>query len=85
MKKLFAIGLASCLPCGLGAEDPAESGAGFGTVSVIVIEDPVALGTDLPCTSNPGSEATECMAFHPAILTARIQKVSAIHERGRWL
>jgi len=84
MKKLLAIGLACCcLPTGLSAEDPAEQEANLGTVSVLVIEESAPLAKDVVCTG--GSKATgECMAIHRAVLTARVQKVSA-RERGRWM
>ena len=85
MNKLLAIGLACCLPTGLAAEDPSASGAVFGTIDALVIEESVPLATEVLCARNPGDKATECMAFHRAVLTARIQKVSAIRERGRWM
>ncbi|HET7731144.1 MAG TPA: hypothetical protein VFK48_14035 [Usitatibacter sp.] len=85
MKKLLAIGLACCLPTGLAAEDPATSEADFGTVSVLVIEESAPLAKDVMCTRGAGEKATgECMAVHRAVLTARVQKVSA-RERGRWM
>ncbi len=77
MKNILAIGLACCIPLGLAAEDPSE--AYLGTVNVLVIEDP---GQDRACAA---LERSECMAFDRAVLTARIQKVSALHERGRWM
>ena len=89
MKKLIAIGLATCLPLGLAAEDPHESSALLGTVNVLVIEDSVPLASDMLCAraagEKRGEKATECMAVHRAVLTARIQKVSALRERGRWM
>ena len=39
MKKLLAIGLATCLPTGLAAEDPAAMIQALGTVSVLVLDD----------------------------------------------
>jgi hypothetical protein len=88
MKKLIAIGLACTLPTGLAAEDPNESEAFLGTVNVLVMEESVALAQDVLCARAAGAkfgEATECMAFNRAVLTARIQKVSALRERGRWM
>ena len=89
MKNFVAIGLACCLPLGLAAEDPQETYAGLGTVDVLVIEESVPLARDVLCSRAPGAQAgektTECMAVHRAVLTARIQKVSALHERGRWM
>jgi hypothetical protein len=89
MKNLLAIGLACCLPSVLAAEDPNESTALLGTVSVLVIEDSAPLATDVLCGraggERAGEKATECMAVHRAVLTARIQKVSALRERGRWM
>jgi hypothetical protein len=79
MKNVLAIGLACCIPLGLAAEDPSE--AYLGTVNVLVMED-----------SLPGHEVcagpverSECMQFNRAVLTARIQKVSVLHEHGRWI
>jgi hypothetical protein len=80
MKNILAIGLACCIPLGLAAEDPSE--AYLGTVNVLVIEDS-APGQDMACAGP--AERSECMAFNRAVLTARIQKVSALHERGRWM
>jgi hypothetical protein len=89
MKNFVAIGLACCLPLGLAAEDPQESSALLGTVNVLVIEESVPLASDVLCARaaglQPGEKATECMAVHRAVLTARIQKVSALRERGRWM
>ena len=81
MKNLFAIGLVCCLPTGLAAEDQAE--AFLGTVNVLVIEDSAPLAKDVQCAGS--AERTECMAFNRAVLTARIQKVSTLRERGRWM
>jgi hypothetical protein len=85
MKKLLAIGLTCCcLPTGLSAEDPGESEANLGTVSVLVIEESAPLAKDVVCTGGARSGSGECMAVHRAVLTARVQKVSA-RERGRWM
>ena len=86
MKKLLAIGLACCLPTGLAAEDPADTETPLGTVAVLVIEESAPLAKDVMCTRGAGeSSAAECMAVHRAVLTARIQKVSTLRERGRWM
>ncbi len=88
MKKLLAIGLACCLPVGLAAEDiSADSAdASVGTVNVLVIEESAPLAKDVLCTRSPEEKAaSECMAVHRAVLTARMQKVSALRERGRWM
>ena len=81
MKKLLAIGLACCLPTGLSAEDQSE--AFLGTMNVLVIEEPAALAGGTQCAGV--SDRSECMTFNRAVLTARIQKVSVLHERGRWM
>ncbi len=81
MKKLFAIGLVCCLPTGLAAEDQSE--AFLGTVNVLVIQDSTPLANDMQCAGSV--ERSECMTFNRAVLTARIQKVSVLHERGRWM
>lgn len=87
MKQLLAIGLACCLPVGLAAEDvSSEAEAPLGTVNVLVIEESAPLAKDLLCTRSPEDKAaSECMAVHRAVLTARVQKVSALRERGRWM
>jgi hypothetical protein len=85
MNKLLAVGLACCLPTGLAAEDPAEPDFLQATVNVLVMEDPAALAKDVMCTRGANeTDATECMAVHRAVLTARMQKVS-LRERGRWM
>lgn len=84
MNKLIAIGLVSCLPTALAAEDPARAAEDLlGTVNVLVIEESAPLVKDVLCARAGAS--TECMAFNRAVLTARIQKVSALKERGRWM
>jgi hypothetical protein len=89
MKKLLAIGLATCcMPIGLAAEDPADSYQALGTVNVLVIEDSVPFARDLACATAAVEKAgshPECMAVHRAVLSGRIQRGSALHERGRWL
>ena len=88
MKNLLAIGLATCLPLGLAAEDPADSAQALGTVNVLVIEDSVPFARDLSCAAAAVEKAgshPECMAVHRAVLSAHIQRGSALHERGRWL
>ena len=88
MKKLLAIGLACCLPVGLAAEDVATNTAeaSVGTVNVLVIEESAPLAKDILCTRSPEQKGeSECMAVHRAVLTARVQKVSALRERGRWM
>jgi len=84
MKKLLALGLACCLPTGLAAEDPSDASWSLGTTDSLVIEESVPIARDVLCARNP-DKATECMAVHRAVLTARIQKVSTIRERGRWM
>ncbi len=85
MKKLLALGLACCLPAGLAAEGSADATAlPLGTVNVLVIDDSAPATKDLACAATaPGK--VDCMAVHRALLTARIEKVSALHERGRWM
>jgi hypothetical protein len=87
MKKLLAIGLACCMPLGLAAEDPSNDvEASVGTANVLVIEESAPLAKDVLCTRSPEEKAaSECMAVHRAVLTARIQKVSALREHGRWM
>ena len=85
MKKLLAIGLACCLPTGLAAEDPAEPAWAVGVTNSLVMEESVPLTKDVFCARNPADKATECMAFHRAVLTARLQKVSTVRTHGRWM
>jgi hypothetical protein len=88
MKKLIAIGLACALPLGLSAEDPNESASFLGTVNVLVMDESVPLANDVLCARAAGArsgDAAECMSFNRAVLTAHIQKVSALRERGRWM
>ncbi len=88
MKKLLAIGLATCLPAGLAAEDPADASDIFGTVNVLVIDDSVPAANDVACAraaiGAPGA-GSDCAAVHRAVLTAHLQKAPALRERGRWL
>ena len=83
MNKTIAIGLACCLPMGLAAEDPHENDALLGSVNVLVMEVSAPLPNDVLCAR--AGDRTECMAFNRAVLTARIQKVSVLRERGRWM
>ena len=85
MNKLFAIGLACCLPTGLAAEDPHENDALLGSVDILVIEESAPLAKDVLCAGAGAGERTECMAFNRAVLTAHTQKVSMLRERGRWM
>jgi hypothetical protein len=79
INKWIAIGLASSMPLGLAAEDPAGYEISLGTVNVLVIDEASPLARDFQC------ERAECVAFNRAVLTAHTQKVSALHERGRWM
>jgi hypothetical protein len=84
MKKLLAIGLTCSIPMGLAAEDPNANEAFLGTVNVLVIDDDAAPpANDAACTH--AGLKTECMAFNRAVLTAHMQKVSVLKERGRWM
>ena len=84
MNKLLAIGFA-CLPMGLAAEDPHASEAPLGTVEVLVIEESAPLAKDVFCARAAVQGDRDCMAAHRAVLTARLQKVSTLRERGRWM
>lgn len=88
MKKLLALGLACCLPTGLAAGDPAEAPTlALGTVSALVLDDSTPIARNVACVPSPARTADkpDCMAIQRALLTARIQKVSALRERGRWM
>jgi hypothetical protein len=69
MKNIIAIGLACCIPIGLAAGDSNPSEANLGTMTVLVVDDSAPLGADL----------------NRAVQTARTQKISVLHERGRWM
>lgn len=85
MKKYLALAFACCLPTGLAAEDPADSLMTLGTTHALMIEESTPVAGDVLCARNPADKTTECMAFHRAVLTARLQKVSVLRERGRWM
>ena len=85
MKKLLAIGLATCLPTGLAAEDPAASVPFLGAVNVVVLDDSLPIAKDLPCASAAIARAADCMAVHRAVLSGHIQRAPTLSERGRWL
>lgn len=87
MKKLLAIGLATCLPAGLAAEDPAAMFQALGTVSVLVLDESLPVAKDLPCAAAAIAKAgnPECMAVHRAVLSGHMQRASTLAERGRWL
>jgi hypothetical protein len=84
MKNLLAIGLACLLPTGLAAEDPEQTAPDLGTVGVLVIEDSAPIAGDVICSRHGAEKSAECMAVHRAVLTARIQKVSA-RDRSLWM
>ena len=87
MKKLLAIGLATCLPTGLAAEDPGAIIQPLGTVNVLVLDESLPVAKDLPCAGAAIAKAgsPECMAVHRAVLSGHMQKSSTLRERGRWL
>ncbi|HSN19112.1 MAG TPA: hypothetical protein VLS49_00445 [Usitatibacter sp.] len=87
MKKLLAIGLATCLPTGLAAEDPAATARSLGMVTVLVLDESLPAAKDLPCASAAIAKAGDpgCMAVHRAVLSGHMKKAPALHERGRWL
>ena len=82
MNKILAIGLACCLPTGLAAEDPRDMEVPLGTVDVLVIEDSAPVARDVLCANPRGEMPADCMSTHRAVLTARLQKVSTLRERG---
>ena len=84
MKNLLAIGLACCVPIGFAAEDPDRPEAYLGSTPVLVVDESAATGNDPACARMASPDA-RCMSFDPAVLTARIQEVSVLHERGRWM
>jgi hypothetical protein len=84
MKNLLAIGLACCVPIGFASEDSNRPEAYLGAMPVLVVEESVATGNDAACARVASPDA-ECMSFNRAVLTGRIQEVSVLHERGRWM
>jgi hypothetical protein len=87
MKSIIAIGLACCIPIGLAAGDSDPSEANLGTMTVLVVDDSAPMGTDLQCALAPRDaiDAARCASLDRAVLTARPQEVSVLHERGRWM
>ena len=87
MKKLLAIGLATCLPIGLAAENPAAPAPFLGAVNVVVLDDSLPIAKDFPCASAAIAKAgdPDCMAVHRAVLSGHIQRAPMLSERGRWL
>jgi hypothetical protein len=87
MKKLLAIGLATCLPTGLAAEDPSVIAHALGTVNVLVLDESLPVAKDLPCATAAIAKAGSpgCMAVHRAVLSGHMQRASTLSERGRWL
>ncbi|HEX7465152.1 MAG TPA: hypothetical protein VF309_00825 [Usitatibacter sp.] len=69
MKNIIAIGLACCIPIGFATGDSNPSEANLGSMAVLVVDDSAPGGADL----------------QRAVLTARTQEVSVLHERGRWM
>jgi len=84
VNKLFAIGLACCLPAGFAAQDPTGSEFLPATVNVLVIEESAPIAKDVLCTRGAFDKAAHCMTVNRAVLTARMQRVPA-RERGRWM
>jgi hypothetical protein len=85
MKNLLAIGLVCCLPVGFASEDPNPPEAYLGAMPVLVVEESVTTGNDDAACARVASPDAECMSFNRAVLTGRIQEVSVLHERGRWM
>ena len=88
MKKLLTLGLVCALPTGLAAEDPTEASfndALLGTATVLVIEEGAAADAKDTLCVRAIADRTDCMAFNRAVLTARMQKVSVLRGRGRWI
>ena len=85
MNKLLAILAMGCLPTGLSAEDPNGAENVLGTTSVLEIEESAPLADSRLCARDPVTKATDCMAFHRAVLTARVKKISLMNARGQWM
>ncbi|HEY4999778.1 MAG TPA: hypothetical protein VII36_11565 [Usitatibacter sp.] len=84
MKNILAVGLACCLPIGLAAEDSNTPEAFLGTMNVLMVEES-APPAQAGCVPGGNAEGPGCPSFNRAVLIARIQKVSVLHERGRWM
>ena len=69
MRKIIAIGLACCVPIGLAAGDSNPYEANLGTMTVLVVDASAPAGASLD----------------RALLTARAQQASVLHERGLWM
>ena len=85
MNKLLAILAMGFLPTGLSAEDPNGAGNILGTTGVLEIEESAPVADGQFCARDPMTKDTECMAFHRAVLTARVKRVSLVNERGQWM
>jgi hypothetical protein len=83
MKNLIAIGLACCIPIGLAAEDSGSSEIFLGTMRVLAIDEPAPVAKEPACDSAQADAA--CVSVNRAVLTAHIEKVSVLRERGRWM
>jgi hypothetical protein len=84
MKNFLAMGLACCIPIGLAGEDSNRIEAWLGTMPVLVVDESAPI--DPACERAPReSPQAPCISFDRAVLTARIQRVSVLHERGRWM
>jgi hypothetical protein len=85
MKNILAIGIACCIPIALAAEDSNRIEAYLGTMPVLVVDD-ASPAPDAACARVPGeAPGAECISIDRAVLTARVQHVSVLHERGHWM
>jgi hypothetical protein len=86
MKNFLAIGLACCIPIGLAAEDSNRVEAWLGTMPVLVVDESAPARIEQSCARAAREDpVVPCISFDRAVLTARIQRVSVLHERGRWM
>ena len=84
MKNILAMSLACCLPIGLAAGDSNTPEAFLGTMNVLMVEETTQPG-EAGCVPGESAEDPGCTSFYRAVLTAHTQKVSVLHERGRWM
>jgi hypothetical protein len=85
LKNFIAIGLACCIPVVLSAEE-ADHHQAFPDVAVLVVDESAPASVERLCPRAPGEGPdAQCFSIDRAVLTARIQRGSLFHERGRWM
>jgi hypothetical protein len=86
MKKLLAIFLVSCFPSAIAGGDSSDQVSAdiFGSVDVLVLEDTPPATSDVLCSRGVEARTADCVTVNRAVLSARVKRVPALQERGRW-